>query len=148
MSANKPLKTPDDMLGMKMRIQSSKVLEAQMKAFGAVPQVMAFSEVYQALQTGVVDGTENPPSNMYTQKMHEVQKHATLTNHGYLGYAVIVNKKFWDGLPAEIRAQPREGHGARRPSTPTRSPTRKTPTRSKRCRSPARPSSTRRPKTR
>ena len=103
MSANKPLVSPDDMLGLKMRIQSSKVLEAQMKAFGAVPQVMAFSEVYQALQTGVVDGTENPPSNMYTQKMHEVQKHATLTNHGYLGYAVIVNKKFWDGLPADVR---------------------------------------------
>ena len=66
---------------------------------------MAFSEVYQALQTGVVDGTENPPSNMYTQKMHEVQKHATLSNHGYLGYAVIVNKKFWDGLPADVRGQ-------------------------------------------
>lgn len=104
MSANTPLKTPDDMLGLKMRIQSSKVLEAQMKAFGAVPQVIAFSEVYQSLQTGVVDGTENPPSNMYTQKMHEVQKHAAVTNHGYLGYAVIANKKFWDGLPAEIRA--------------------------------------------
>ena len=71
---------------------------------GAVPQVMAFSEVYQALQTGVVDGTENPPSNMFTQKMHEVQSNATLTNHGYLGYAVIVNKAFWDGLPAPVRA--------------------------------------------
>ncbi len=103
LSANKPLLTPDDMLGLKMRIQSSKVLEAQMKTLGALPQVMAFSEVYQALQTGVVDGTENPPSNMYTQKMHEVQKYATLTNHGYLGYVVIVNKKFWDGLPADIR---------------------------------------------
>jgi C4-dicarboxylate-binding protein DctP len=66
---------------------------------------MAFSEVYQALQTGVVDGTENPISNFYTQKMHEVQKHLTLTNHGYLGYAVIVNKKFWDGLPADVRGQ-------------------------------------------
>jgi hypothetical protein len=66
---------------------------------------MAFSEVYQALQTGVVDGTENPHSNLYTQKMHEVQKHLTLTDHGYLGYAVIVNKKFWDGLPADIRKQ-------------------------------------------
>jgi C4-dicarboxylate-binding protein DctP len=65
---------------------------------------MAFSEVYQALQTGVVDGTENPPSNMYTQKMHEVQKHATLSDHGYLGYAVIVNKAFWEGLPADVRA--------------------------------------------
>jgi C4-dicarboxylate-binding protein DctP len=103
MSANKPLKSPDDMLGLKMRIQSSKVSEAQMKALGASPQVMAFSEVYQALQTGVVDGTENPPSNMFTQKMHEVQKHATITNHGYLGYAVIVNKTFWEGLPADIR---------------------------------------------
>lgn len=84
MSANSPIATPDDFLGLKMRIQSSKVLEAQMNALGAVPQVMAFSEVYQALQTGVVDGTENPPSNMYTQKMHEVQKHATVSNHGYL----------------------------------------------------------------
>jgi C4-dicarboxylate-binding protein DctP len=64
---------------------------------------LAFSEVYQALQTGVVDGTENPPSNLYTQKMHEVQKYVTLTNHGYLGYAVLVNKKFWMGLPADIR---------------------------------------------
>ncbi|WP_075214809.1 TRAP transporter substrate-binding protein [Mongoliimonas terrestris] len=104
MSANAPLATPDDFLGLKMRIQSSKVLEAQMSALGAVPQVMAFSEVYQALQTGVVDGTENPPSNMYTQKMHEVQSNATLSNHGYLGYAVIVNKKFWDGLPDDVRA--------------------------------------------
>ncbi|OHV72161.1 TRAP transporter substrate-binding protein [Ensifer sp. LCM 4579] len=103
MSANSPLHTPDDFLGLKMRIQSSKILEAEMQALGAVPQVMAFSEVYQALQTGVVDGTENPPSNMYTQKMHEVQKHATVSNHGYLGYAVIVNKAFWDGLNPAIR---------------------------------------------
>jgi C4-dicarboxylate-binding protein DctP len=103
MSANKPLRNVTDFRGLKMRIQSSKVLDAQMRALGAVPQVMAFSEVYQALQTGVVDGTENPPSNLYTQKMHEVQKYLTLSNHGYLGYAVIVNKKFWDGLPADIR---------------------------------------------
>jgi C4-dicarboxylate-binding protein DctP len=104
-SANKPLKNPEDYKGLKMRIQSSKVLEAQMRALSALPQVMAFSEVYQALQTGVVDGTENPISNLYTQKMHEVQKHLSLTNHGYLGYAVIVNKKFWDGLPADVRGQ-------------------------------------------
>jgi len=103
MSANKPLRKPEDFRGLKMRIQSSKVLDSQMRALGAVPQVMAFSEVYQALQTGVVDGTENPPSNLYTQKMHEVQKYLTLSDHGYLGYAVIVNKKFWDGLPADIR---------------------------------------------
>ena len=103
MSANRPLHMPADFRGLKMRIQSSKVLEAQIRALGAIPQVMAFSDVYQALQTGVVDGTENPPSNMYTQKMYEVQKHATLSNHGYLGYAVIVNKDFWDKLPADIR---------------------------------------------
>ena len=104
MSANKPLKSVDDFKGQKMRIQSSKVLDSQMRAMGAIPQVMAFSEVYQALQTGVVNGTENPPSNLYTQKMHEVQKYVTLSDHGYLGYAVIVNKKFWEGLPADIRA--------------------------------------------
>lgn len=103
LSANKPIKSPADVRGLKMRIQSSKVIEEQMRSMGALPQVMAFSETYQALQTGVVDGTENPPSNMFTQKMHEVQKHATVTNHGYLGYAVIVNKKFWDGLPADVR---------------------------------------------
>ncbi|WP_034410945.1 TRAP transporter substrate-binding protein [Derxia gummosa] len=105
LSANKPLLVPTDVKGQKMRIQSSKVLDAQMRALGAIPQVMAFSEVYQALQTGVVDGTENPPSNMYTQKMHEVQKYATDTYHGYLGYAVIVNKKFWDELPADVRKE-------------------------------------------
>lgn len=105
MSSNVPMHMPSDLKGKKLRIQSSKVLDAQMRGLGANPQVMAFSEVYQALQTGVVDGTENPPSNLYTQKMHEVQKHVTLTNHGYLGYAVIVNKKFWDGLPADIRTE-------------------------------------------
>jgi C4-dicarboxylate-binding protein DctP len=104
MSANKPIHMPADFKGLKMRIQASKALDAQMRALGANPQVLAFSEVYQALQTGVVDGTENPPSNIYTQKMHEVQKYITMSNHGYLGYAVIVNKKFWDGLPADIRA--------------------------------------------
>jgi len=103
MSSNKPMHSVEDFKGMKMRIQSSKVLEAQMKALGANPQVMAFSEVYSALQQGVVDGTENPMSNLFTQKMHEVQKHLTLSDHGYLGYAVIVNKKFSDDLPADLR---------------------------------------------
>lgn len=103
MSANKPIRVPADYKGLKMRIQSSKVLGDQMKALGSIPQVMAFSEVYQALQTGVVDGTENPPSNFYTQKMQEVQKYVALTNHGVIEYAVIVNKKFWDGLPPDIR---------------------------------------------
>ncbi|GAB3257049.1 TRAP transporter substrate-binding protein [Chitinimonas naiadis] len=102
-SGKKPMKAPADFRGVKMRIQSSKVLDAQMRTLGAIPQQMAFSEVYQGLQTGVVDGTENPPSNFYTQKMHEVQPYLTLSNHGYLGYAVIVNKPFWDGLPPAIR---------------------------------------------
>lgn len=105
MSANKPLRKPEDYKGLKFRIQSSKVLEAQFRALGAIPQVMAFSEVYQALQTGVVDGQENTPSNMYTQKMDEVQKYTTLTNHGYIGYVVVVNKKFWDSLPNDLRGQ-------------------------------------------
>jgi C4-dicarboxylate-binding protein DctP len=104
MSANKKLIAPADYKGMKFRIQSSKVIEAQFRTLGAIPQVMAFSEVYQALQTGVVDGQENTWSNIYTQKMHEVQKFATITNHGYIGYVVVANKKFWDGLPGDIRA--------------------------------------------
>ena len=102
-TANKPLRKLDDFKGMKIRIQSSKILEGEIKAFGAIPQVMAFSEVYTALQQGVVDGEENTPSNKYTQKMHEVQKHMTLSDHGVVMYAVVVNKKFWDGLPADIR---------------------------------------------
>ena len=104
MTANKKLVDPADYKGMKFRIQSSKVLDAQFRTLGAIPQVMAFSEVYQALQTGIVDGQENTPSNIYTQKMHEVQKYITLTNHGYIGYVVVVNKKFWDSLPPDIRA--------------------------------------------
>jgi C4-dicarboxylate-binding protein DctP len=105
MSANKKLLEPSDYKGLKFRIQSSKVLEAQFRTLGSIPQVMAFSDVYQALQTGVVDGQENTWSNIYTQKMHEVQKYMTNTNHGYIGYVVVVNKKFWDGLPADIREQ-------------------------------------------
>jgi len=104
MSANKPLHLPADFRGLKMRIKSSKVLEAQMRALGALPQVMAFSEVYQAMQTGVVDGSENSLPNLYTQKFYEVQKYIALSDHGYDGYAVIVNKNFWDGLPPDIRA--------------------------------------------
>ncbi len=103
MAANKPLRSPTDMQGLKMRIQSSKVVDATMRAVGALPQVMPFSELYQGLQTGVVDGCDASPSNFYTQKLPEVQKFMTLTNHNHLGYAVIVNKAFWDGLPADVR---------------------------------------------
>jgi C4-dicarboxylate-binding protein DctP len=103
MTANKPLKKPEDFRGLKIRIQSSKVLDAQMRSVGANPQVMAFSELYQGLQTGVVDGQENPTSNIYTQKMHEVQKYLTMSDHGYHGYVVIMNKRFVDGLPPDVK---------------------------------------------
>ena len=103
MSSNRPMHVPTDMKGLKMRINSSKVNAAIMKSVGAIPQTMAFSEVYQALDTGVVDGTEGPLSNLYTQKQYEVQKHVTLTYHTISNYVVVVNKKFWDGLPADIR---------------------------------------------
>ena len=102
-SSNKPMHLPTDVQGLKMRIQSSKVLDAQMRALGALPQVMAFSELYQALQTNVVDGTEGTPSNYFTQKFYEVQKHMTLTSHNHLSYALIANKQFWDSLPADVR---------------------------------------------
>lgn len=103
MSANRPLHRPGDVKGLRMRIQSSKVLDAEMRALEASPQVIAFSDVTLALAGGVVDGTENPPSNMYTQRMHEVQRYAVLSNHGYLGYAVIVSRKFWESLPSHLR---------------------------------------------
>src|SRR5580658_68603 len=103
-TSNKPIRKLEDLKGVKMRIQSSKVLEATYRHTGALPQIMAFSEVYQALQTGVVDAVETTPSNSYTQKFYEVQKYLTVSDHTYIGYAVVVNKKFWEGLPADIRA--------------------------------------------
>jgi C4-dicarboxylate-binding protein DctP len=104
-TSNKPIRKLEDFKGLKMRIQSSKVLEATYRSLGALPQVLAFSEVYQALQTGVVDGGENTPSNVYTQKFHEVQKYLTVSDNTYIGYALIVNKNFWDGLPADVRGE-------------------------------------------
>lgn len=103
MSANKPLRKPEDFKGLKMRIQSSNIIDLQMQALGATSVVTSFGEVYKTLQSGKADGTENSLSNFYTQKIHEVQKFLTLTNHGYLGYAVIANKKFWDKLPDDIK---------------------------------------------
>lgn len=103
MSANKSIHVPADVKGLKMRINSSKVNAAIMKSVGALPQTMAFSEVYQGLQTGVIDGTEGPLSNLFTQKQYEVQKHVTLTYHTISNYVVLANKTFWDKLPADIR---------------------------------------------
>ena len=105
MSANKPLLSPEDAKGLKFRVQPSDVLVAQMEALGASPQPMAFSEVYGALQTGVVDGQENTWSNSYGQKYYEVQDGITETNHGVLDYLVVVGVDFWDGLDGEVRTQ-------------------------------------------
>ena len=130
MSANKKLLMPADFRGLKMRIQSSKVLEAQMRALGAIPQVMAFSEVYQALRPAWSTARKTRRRTIYTQKMHEVQKYTTRSGHGYIGYAVITNKKFWDGLPADVRASAREGDGRGDRHSPTASRSRTTTTRS------------------
>lgn len=104
-SANRPLLMPADFQGLKIRISGSKIADRYFRDVGSIPQIMAFSEVYQALQTGVVDGCENTASNYLTQKFHEVQKHITISYHAHLQYAVIVNSKFWNGLPADIRVQ-------------------------------------------
>ena len=103
-SSTKALIKPEDAAGQKFRIMSSKVLEAQFKAVGANPQMMPFSEVYSGLQQGVIDGQENTNSNIYTKKFHEVQKYLTVTNHGYLGYLVVMSKKFWKSLPADLQS--------------------------------------------
>jgi C4-dicarboxylate-binding protein DctP len=102
-SANKPIIKPADFQGLKVRISGSKVADQYFRKLGSIPQILAFSEVYQALQTGVVDGCENTPSNYLTQKFHEVQKHITVSYHAHLQYAVIVNSKYWAALPADIR---------------------------------------------
>ncbi len=105
LSSNKPIRTPDEAKGQKIRINSSKVNQAIVKAIGGLPQTMAFSEVYQALQTGVVDGADGNLANLYTQKQFEVQKYITLTHHTYSGYVVVINKAFWEKLPADIKTE-------------------------------------------
>jgi len=102
--SKRPLVSPEDFKGLKFRIMGSKVLEAQFKAVGAIPQVMPFSEVYSALQQGVIDGEENTNSNIYTKKFYEVQRYMTLSNHGYLGYLVVMSKRFWKSLPDDLKA--------------------------------------------
>ncbi|WP_192985736.1 TRAP transporter substrate-binding protein [Pseudomonas sp. EggHat1] len=105
MSANKPLRDPADARGLKFRVQASAVLEEQFKAVRANPRKMSFAEVYQGLQTGVVNGTENTWSNYYSQKVHEVQKYMTDSDHGLIDYMVITNTTFWKGLPDDVRAE-------------------------------------------
>lgn len=105
LSANQALKLPTDAKGLKFRIQQSDVLQAQFQAVGALPEKLAFAEVYNALQTGVVDGTENPWSNIYSKKFHEVQKYFSETNHGVLDYLLVTSVKFWNSLPDDIRVE-------------------------------------------
>jgi C4-dicarboxylate-binding protein DctP len=102
-TANSPLIMPDDFRGLKMRIQGSKVLDAVARQLGAIPQIIAFGELYQALQTGVADGEDNVPSNISTQKLYDVQKYLTVSHHGRLTYSLITNTKFWDSLPPDVR---------------------------------------------
>jgi len=103
LGANKDFRVPADIKGMRIRIQSSDVYEATVKSLGANAQKIAFAEVYQALQSGLVDSQENTFSNIYSHKLHEVQKTIVETNHGILDYMVVVNAKWWNGLPADIR---------------------------------------------
>lgn len=105
MSANVPLELPTDANGLKFRVQNSDVLKAQMAAMGASPQPMAFSEVYGALQTGVVDGQENTWSNIYGQKFFEVQDGVTETSHGIIDYMLVTNVEWWESLDADVRDQ-------------------------------------------
>ena len=101
--SKRPLIRPEDCKGLKFRVMSSKVLIAQFKALGAIPVVLPFSEVYSALEQGVVDGEENTILNIYTKKFYEVQRYMTMTNHGYLGYLVVMSKKFWNRLPDNLK---------------------------------------------
>ena len=103
MSANRPLLEPKDYAGLRMRVQASQVIADQMRALGARPVTLPFSETRRALASGVVHGTENPVSNFWTQDMHEVQSDLSLTEHGYLGYAVVTNQRFWQHLSEQDR---------------------------------------------
>jgi C4-dicarboxylate-binding protein DctP len=100
---SRPIHKPSGAKGLKFRIMSSKVLEAQFLHINANPQIMPFSEVYTALEQGVIDGQENTWFNIYTQKFHEVQKYVTETNHGYLGYVLLTSRKFWNSLPSDLQ---------------------------------------------
>lgn len=105
LGSSRPLRMPQDARNLKFRIQESDVLQAQMRQLGGIPQKMALSEVYHALQTGAVDAQENTWSNMYSLKFYEVQPYLTASNHGYLGYLLAVNPRFWDSLPDDVRAE-------------------------------------------
>jgi len=105
LTSNRPIRKVEDFKGQKLRIVSSKVVEAQMRSVNALSQVMAFGDLYTALQTGVVDGQENPANVIYPSKLYEVQKYMTLSDHSYHGYVIVTNPKFWAGLPPKVRGE-------------------------------------------
>lgn len=105
LSANRPLREPQDARGLQFRVQASAVLKEQFRALHATPRQMSFAEAYQGLRSGAVNGAENPWSNLYSQKMHEAQRYITETNHGVLDYMLITSTRFWRGLPADVRSE-------------------------------------------
>lgn len=104
-SATRPLRQLKDFRGLTFRIMPSQALEAQFRQLGAQTLLLPFSEVYSALETGQAQGAENPPSNFYSRGFYRLQPYFTVSNHGYLGYVVLVNAAFWQGFPAELRQE-------------------------------------------
>ncbi|USQ76052.1 DctP family TRAP transporter solute-binding subunit [Ornithinimicrobium cryptoxanthini] len=101
--SNNLTQKPADMEGKKYRIQPSDVLKSQIEAWGGSAEAIAFAEVYSALQQGVIDGGENTYSNIESQKMHTVQSNIAESNHGYIGYILVVNTDFFDSLPEDLQ---------------------------------------------
>ncbi|MDO5758459.1 MAG: TRAP transporter substrate-binding protein, partial [Rhodobacterales bacterium] len=102
-TSNFPIHTPEDFVGHKIRTMPSQVVQAQFRAFGAVPVQMAFSELYSALQQGTVDGQENPIATIAAGKLYEVQPYISLSDHAFLGEIFMINQVFYDNLDSETR---------------------------------------------
>lgn len=99
----RPITAPDDLKGIKMRTLQAPTILSTYRAYGANPTAMAFTEVYNGLQQGVVEGQENPLANIYSMKFYEVQKYMTLTAHAYHTYAAIMHKPTWESLPEDLQ---------------------------------------------
>lgn len=102
-TATTPIRTPEDMEGLQMRVMPAPLLNAQMEAWGASPTPIEFGELYNSLQQGVVDGQENPIKTIYLNQLYEVQDYMMLSDHGFLGYAVVANQEWFEGLPEDIQ---------------------------------------------
>ncbi|MHC5654091.1 TRAP transporter substrate-binding protein [Stappia sp.] len=99
----RPITKPEDLQGIKMRTLQAPTILATYRAYGANPTAMAYTEVYNGLQQGVVEGQENPLANIYSMRFYEVLKYMTMTNHAYHTYAAVVNKATWDGMPDDLK---------------------------------------------